>query len=91
MKRIIFLIFIAILLSGCAEMKVAADVIDILVPDKPKPVPVCDKDSVGTIHKGKICLKYSDNTYKWVDNNLKNKLQSASDEAVLETDKEVKP
>jgi hypothetical protein len=67
MKKILLILTLFVFLVGCAELKVATDIVDIFVPDKPKSVPVCDKKTVGIVHKGKICLKYSDNTYKWVE------------------------
>lgn len=41
------------------------EVLDILFPSEP--TPVCDKDTAGTVYKGKVCLKYSDGTYRWGD------------------------
>lgn len=49
-------------LVGCAG---TLEVLDVLFPSKPAPVPVCDKETAGTKYNGKACLKYSDGTYKW--------------------------
>jgi len=64
MKKImiIMVLFSALLLSGCAAM---LDILDILAYQPP--VPVCDKDSVGSTFKGQQCLKYSDGNYRWTE------------------------
>jgi|GEM_PF-4160900 len=60
MKKLFLVFFIVIFISGCAGF---IEFLNIIVPDKP--VPVCDKDSAGTVFQGKICLKYSDGSYRW--------------------------
>jgi len=57
---------IIFLLSGCATL----DILEVLFPSPPGPFPVCDSESVGTMWQGKVdkvCLKYSDGSYRWIE------------------------
>jgi len=64
-KRLIFLLMV-LALAGCAELKVAADIVDIFVPD---PDPVCSEKTRGDVwqngDKGMICAKIPGG-YEWV-------------------------
>jgi hypothetical protein len=60
--RKIMVVLMILVLAACAELKVAADIVDIFVPDPPK----CNKENVGTYrHGGDLCVKYVDGTYGW--------------------------
>jgi hypothetical protein len=53
---------IVVTVQGCAG---TWEVLDILFSSEP--TPICDTDTAGTVYKGKVCLKYSDGTYRWGD------------------------
>jgi hypothetical protein len=59
--KIIGCIILIFILSGCAFMEA--------LQDTAEPIPVCDKDSVGSVWPGrnKMCIKFSDESYRWVD------------------------
>lgn len=59
-KKIIFVVLI-FSLSGCATFWNA---VDILIDTAP--MPICDKDSAGTVWEKQTCLKYGENDFRWV-------------------------
>jgi hypothetical protein len=59
--RLIALVICLCSLAGCAALGAVADILD------PAPVPVCDSDSAGVQHDGRQCVKFSDDSYRWVD------------------------
>ena len=67
-KKLIVMIGIC-LLPGCATLDTTLDILDILVPtediDEIKPVPVCNAGSVGVEHEWKVCLEFSDGSFRW--------------------------
>jgi hypothetical protein len=61
--KVAAMICILVNLTGCAAIEITGDIADILFPEEP--VPVCDSQSVGAQYQGNICLKYSDNNFRW--------------------------
>lgn len=61
MKKFFAVLAMVAILSGCAETLAILDVL----ADKPKPAPVCEKETVGVRHDGKVCLKFDDGKYRW--------------------------
>lgn len=66
MKKLLMIVFlIVLLLAACAELKIAADIVDIFT--EPVPVPlVCGEKTVGTANeRGEVCRLFTDGKYRW--------------------------
>lgn len=60
MKKLISIVVVVLFISGCAGFN---EIMDIIAPDTPRPV--CDNDSAWETYAGKVCVKYSDGSYRW--------------------------
>jgi hypothetical protein len=62
---IMVLALAALVTSGCSVIDTAYDISEIF--SEGPPVPVCDSDSAGVNYDGRVCVKFCDDAYRWVD------------------------